>query len=101
MALLLFNPDVLEPQLAALLDPSLRRDAADKVNRAILERQSTRREAAIRQLVKMRAWAEGAAREKGTSLPDRLDIGLRGEETSNQAWRESNSENGHDSMVTT
>ncbi|KAK0755728.1 hypothetical protein N5P37_011691 [Trichoderma harzianum] len=101
MALLLFNPDVLEPQLAALLDPSLRRDAADKVNRAILERQSTRREAAIRQLVKMRAWAEGAAREKGTSLPDRLDIGLRGEESSNQAWRGSNSENGHDSMVTT
>jgi hypothetical protein len=101
MALLLFNPDSLEPQLAALLDPSLRRDAADRVNRAILERQSTRREAAIRQLVKMRAWAEGAAREKGNGLPERLDLGLGGDESQSQTWRGSGSENGHESMMTT
>jgi len=101
MALLLFPPDTLEPQLAALLDPDLRRDAADKVNRAILERQSTRREAAIRHLVKMRAWAEGAARDKGASLPERLDIGLRSEDPQNQVWRGSSSENGHEPMVTT
>ncbi|KOS20626.1 Glucose-induced degradation protein 8 -like protein [Escovopsis weberi] len=63
MALLLFPPENLQPQLAALLNPDLRRDAADKVNRAILERQSARREAAIRHLVKMRAWAESTARK--------------------------------------
>ncbi|KAK5998115.1 Protein GID8-like protein [Cladobotryum mycophilum] len=101
MALLLFPPENLQPQLAALLDPDLRRDAADKVNRAILERQSTRREAAIRHLVKMRAWAESAAREKGASLPDRLDIGLRGEDPHGQSWRRVGSENGHEPMITT
>lgn len=100
MALLLFPPETLEPQLAALLNPDLRRDAADKVNRAILERLSTRREAAIRHLVKMRAWAENTAREKGTSLPERLDIGLKYDEPENQARRRL-VENGHEPMVTT
>ncbi|KAG6053263.1 hypothetical protein E4U17_004893 [Claviceps sp. LM77 group G4] len=76
MALLLFPPNALEPQLAALLDPDLRRSAADSVNKAILEKLSTRREAAIRRLVKLRAWAEETAREKFVSLPASLDIGL-------------------------
>ncbi|KAG5932461.1 hypothetical protein E4U60_005239 [Claviceps pazoutovae] len=76
MALLLFPPTALEPQLAALLDPELRRSAADSVNKAILEKLSTRREAAIRHLVKLRAWAEETAREKSVSLPASLDIGL-------------------------
>lgn len=97
MALLLFPPETLEPQLAALLNPELRRDAADSVNRAILERQSTRREAAIRQLVKMRAWAESAARERGVSLPERLDVGLTADDTDR---RHGNPENGHEPMVT-
>ncbi|KGQ09825.1 hypothetical protein BBAD15_g4831 [Beauveria bassiana D1-5] len=97
MALLLFPPETLEPQLAALLKPDLRRDAADKVNRAILERQSTRREAAIRQLVKMRAWAESAARDRGISLPDRLDVGLNSDDTDR---RQANPENGHEPMLT-
>lgn len=100
MALLLFPQENLEPQLAALLNPSLRRDAADSVNRAILERQSARREAAIRHLVKMRAWAENTARDKGSSLPDRIDIGLRGEEPDGQSRRQLNVENGHEPMVT-
>ncbi|KAG6005891.1 hypothetical protein E4U21_007525 [Claviceps maximensis] len=77
MALLLFPAAGLEPQLAALLDPELRRAAADSVNKAILEKLLTRREAAIRHLVKLRAWAENTAREKSVSLPDRLEIGLR------------------------
>ncbi|KAM3432940.1 hypothetical protein NHJ13734_006636 [Beauveria thailandica] len=97
MALLLFPPETLEPQLAALLKPDLRRDAADKVNRAILERQSTRREAAIRQLVKMRAWAESAARDRGVNLPDRLDVGLNADDTDR---RQANPENGHEPMLT-
>ncbi|EQL03856.1 CTLH domain-containing protein [Ophiocordyceps sinensis CO18] len=99
MALLLFPPENLEPQLAALLSPDLRRDAADNVNRAILESQSARREAAIRHLVKMRAWAETAARERGSTLPDRLDIGLKGEEPESHR-RHVSAENGREPMVT-
>lgn len=97
MALLLFPPETLEPQLAALLNPELRRDAADSVNRAILERQSTRREAAIRQLVKMRAWAESTARNRGVSLPERLEVGLNADDADR---RQSNPGNGHEPMVT-
>ncbi|RDA85151.1 hypothetical protein CP532_1558, partial [Ophiocordyceps camponoti-leonardi (nom. inval.)] len=100
MALLLFPHDNLDPQLAALLHPDLRRDAADSVNRAILERQSARREAAIRHLVKMRAWAEAKARESFLVLPDRLDIGLKGEEPQGHSASEHNAENGHEPMVT-
>lgn len=100
MALLLFPPDGLEPQLAALLDPELRRSAADSVNKAILEKHSARRAAAIRQLVKMRAWAENTARDKGSSLPDRLDIGLRGEDQSQHNRQQSHLGNGHEPMVT-
>lgn len=101
MALLLFPPETLEPQLAALLNPDLRRDAADSVNRAILERQSSRREAAIRQLVRMRAWAEHAAREQGASLPQHLDIGLKGDDGDGNSHRHSHSANGHEAMMTT
>lgn len=101
MALLLFPPETLEPQLAALLDPDLRREAANNVNRAILERQSTRREAAIRHLVRLRAWAENTAREQGTLLPVTLDIGLRGTESTNSNRRTLHPENGHEPMVTT
>ncbi|KAK2593500.1 hypothetical protein QQS21_008816 [Conoideocrella luteorostrata] len=100
MALLLFPPDGLEPQLAALLDPELRRAAADSVNKAVLEKQSARREAAIRHLVKLRAWAENSAREKGLNLPDRLDIGLKGDEQDQQSLTHPPVENTHEPMVT-
>lgn len=100
MALLLFPQESLEPQLAVLLNPDLRRDSADNVNRAILERQSARREAAIRHLVKMRAWAENTARERGSILPDRLGIGLKSEEPESQIERRVNPENGHEPMLT-
>ncbi|KAM0200744.1 hypothetical protein ACHAPI_002409 [Fusarium lateritium] len=99
MALLLFPSDSLEPQLAALLQPELRREVADNVNRAILERQSQRREAAIRQLVRMRVWAENTARDKHRSIPDRLDIGLNGEESDSPGRHQAG--NGHDPMITT
>ncbi|CZR47012.1 hypothetical protein FPRO06_05869 [Fusarium proliferatum] len=98
MALLLIPSDAREPQLAALLEPELRREVADSVNRAILERQSRRREAAIRQLVRMRVWAENTARDKRKNLPDRLDIGLNGEESDSPR---PHTGNGHDPMITT
>lgn len=76
MALLVLPHTELEPTLAALLHPDLRREVADNVNRAILDHQAHRREAAIRQLVKMRAWAENTARAEKKSLPDKIEIPL-------------------------
>jgi hypothetical protein len=98
MALLLIPPESLEPPLTALLDPALRRDAADRVNKAIIERHSRRTVAGIRNLIKMRCWAENSARNASMSLPDPLDIGLRIEDIGAQ---ESDSGNGHEPMVTT
>lgn len=100
MALLLFPRDNLEPQLTALLSPDLRREAADSVNRAILQRQAARREAAIRHLVKMRAWAENNARERSSYLPDRLNIGLKSEEADSRSGPQISVENGHTPMIT-
>lgn len=76
MALLVLPHYDLEPSLAALLHPDLRREVADNVNKAVLEYQSRRREAAIRQLVKMRAWAENTARAEKKSLPDHIEFAL-------------------------
>ncbi|KAI9745600.1 MAG: hypothetical protein M1818_001134 [Claussenomyces sp. TS43310] len=95
MALLLFPPDTLEPKLAVLLHPDLRKSVADRVNKAILASQGQRREAAIRNLVRLRAWAEETARNSKKDLPVHLDIGL---DTGSQ-----NGEmhaNGHEAMVT-
>jgi hypothetical protein len=76
MALLVFPPDNLEPQLAAILHPDLRRSVADRVNKAILTCQNQRRDAAIRNLVRLRAWAENSARESKKDLPARIELGL-------------------------
>ncbi|KAK1775723.1 CTLH/CRA C-terminal to lish motif domain-containing protein [Copromyces sp. CBS 386.78] len=76
MALLIFPPDKLQPDLAALLHSDLRRNTADQVNEAVLHRHMDRREAAIRQLVRMRAWAESSSRSKKRNLPDRIELGL-------------------------
>lgn len=79
MALLIFPPgDNLAPQLAELIDPSLRKQVANRVNEAILHSQGAKREARLRSLVKLRAWSEKKAREMGRDLPDRLGIGLDG-----------------------
>ncbi|KUI68391.1 hypothetical protein VM1G_04103 [Cytospora mali] len=96
MALFLYPRDALRPEQAAILHPNLRRDVADMVNKAILFRQQRRREAAIRHLVKVRAWAEESARSMKKDLPDRLDLGLNGEDTD-----DSFHENGSEPMVTT
>lgn len=76
MALLIFAPENLTPSLAALLDPSLRQSVANRVNEAILSSQGARREARIKNLVRLRAWAEQKARDSKKPLPPVLSIGL-------------------------
>lgn len=99
MALLIFPHDKLEPPLAALLKPELRRDVADKVNKAITERQQGRREAAMRDLARMREWSEKAARKAvSRDIPARLDLSLYKEDNDNDGGL---NENGPDPMVTT
>ncbi|KAK0120650.1 hypothetical protein ONS96_010854 [Cadophora gregata f. sp. sojae] len=94
MALLIFPPDSLEPPLAALLRPELRRTVADRVNKAILTIQNSRRDAAIRSLVRLRAWAEDAARQSKKDLPSHLELGFDGDEKGTSI------ENGHEPMIT-
>ncbi|PHH83558.1 hypothetical protein CDD82_7119 [Ophiocordyceps australis] len=100
MVLILFPSESLNPQSAALLKPDLRRVAADDVNKAILQSQSARREAAIRHLVRMRVWAESTARERGRSLPSNIDIGLRDEGVESRINPQLTGDNDGDSMVT-
>ena len=76
MTLLIFPPDNLAPQLAAILDPKLRKDVATKVNEAILRGQGERTRSKLLEMVKTRAWAEKKAREMKRDIPDRIDIGL-------------------------
>lgn len=110
MALLIFPPDNLSPTLAPLLDTQLRRDVAARVNEAILASQGLRRMARLRDLVRVRAWAEAKVREGsgGASmppkLPEKLELGLEGEERKDEAGgsREGNGERGRgpEAMVT-
>lgn len=94
MALLVFPPDTLEPHLAELLQPDLRQKVADRVNKAILASQAQRRDAAIRNLVRLRAWAEDTARANKKDLPARLELdGLEG------TFKEDAPENGHEPMI--
>jgi len=79
MALLIFPPEKLTPPLKALLDPSLRQTIATAVNEAILSSQGERREARIRSLVRLRAWAEQRARENDYDLPDKIKLELGGQ----------------------
>ncbi|VBB74073.1 Putative protein of unknown function [Podospora comata] len=101
MSLLFFDHDSnLSPELKDLLSSDLRRKTATKVNEAVLVRQDQRREAAIRALVRMRAWAESSARSsKIKDLPPDIDIGLNGENAVEfQGLTETN---GHEPMITT
>jgi len=79
MSLLIFLPsDNLQPQLAELLKPSLRRDIASRVNEAILcSTAGGRGEAKIRSLVRLRMWTENKAREAGKDLPPFIPLGLQ------------------------
>lgn len=46
------------------------------MNEAILQSQGARKEARLRNLVKLRAWAEQKAREAKRDIPEKLDLGL-------------------------
>ena len=74
MALLCFPMENLAPPLAELMDPVLRRQVAAKVNEAILEVQGVSKEAKIRRLVRLRAWAEQRMRSEPR---DMLNMDLR------------------------
>jgi hypothetical protein len=76
LALLIFPTENLTPSLAPLLHPDLRREIATSVNEAILQNQGARKEARLRNLVKLRAWAEQKAREAKKDIPEKLDLGL-------------------------
>jgi hypothetical protein len=79
LALLIFPSDKLDPALASLLDPALRKEIAIRVNEAILQSQGARKEARLRNLVKLRAFAEQKARDAKKDIPETLDIGLVGD----------------------
>lgn len=81
MALMIFSPDKMGPEMKELLDLKLRETVAGEVNRALLEEQGMRPEARIRELVRARAWAEAQAKEAKIELPQDMSIGLDAERT--------------------
>ncbi|RYP91327.1 hypothetical protein DL770_002561 [Monosporascus sp. CRB-9-2] len=95
MTLLVFPHDSLDPTLAALLQPDLRREVADQVNKVVLEHQCHHHDAAIRKFLMTRVWSETIVRnETKKDLPPRIELGLDGDDEDKQ--------NGHDEqMVTT
>ena len=76
MSLLIFPPEKLAPQLAALLDPSLRKEVAKNVNDALLRGEGDKSRCRLLELVKTRAWAERKCRDEGKGIPSRIEIGL-------------------------
>jgi glucose-induced degradation protein 8 len=92
LALLIFPSENLAPPLAALLHPDLRKEIATNVNEAILQSQGDRKEACLRNLVKLRAWAEQKAREAKRDIPDHLDLSLFGDK--GPEFRHTTSNNG-------
>lgn len=77
LSLLIFPTESLSSSpLANLVDPDLRKNIANRVNEAILQSQGARRDAKLRNLVQVWAWAEQKAREAKKDIPDKLDIGL-------------------------
>ncbi|KAF2459037.1 CTLH/CRA C-terminal to lish motif domain-containing protein [Lineolata rhizophorae] len=79
MALLIFSPTSLTPELKALLDPTLRQQVANHVMEAILRSHGQKSEARIKDLVRLRAWLESKARDAKKDIPDSMPLGLDGE----------------------
>ncbi|KAH9827959.1 LisH motif-containing protein [Teratosphaeria destructans] len=80
MALMIYPPEKMTPELKQLLDLRLRETVAIDVNKAILESRGERSEAKIRQLIRARAWAETEARAAKVDLPAYVPIGLDAED---------------------
>lgn len=80
MALLIFPPEKLTPQLKALLDPSLRQSVASSVNEAILASQGDQRHARLKRLTKLRCYTEQKARDAKLDIPASIDLGTGGAE---------------------
>ncbi|RKU46844.1 hypothetical protein DL546_008154 [Coniochaeta pulveracea] len=97
MALLIFPHESLTPELAALLRPALRKNVADEVNKTIVFRQTSRLEAAIQNLARLRSWAETSARTHQKPTPDRIELGLS--DDSNDAGNDVH-DNGQEAMIT-
>jgi hypothetical protein len=97
MALLIFPHESLTPELATLLRSDLRKNVADEVNKTILFRQTSRLEAAIQELARVRSWAETSARSHQKPTPDRIELGLS--DDSNDAGNDMN-DNGLEAMIT-
>ena len=76
MSLLIFPPEKLAPQLAALLDPGLRKEVAKDVNDALLRGEGDKSRCRLSELVKTRAWAEKKCRDEGKRVPSKIEIGL-------------------------
>lgn len=106
MALLIFPPDNLAPPLAALLDPALRQEVAQRVNQALLLSQGERTKATLYDLVNHRSWAHQKAMEaKKEQLPERMELGFdpaqNGHESSQNGAPSSDQHNGQgDPMAT-
>ena len=100
MSLLIFPPENLAPPLKALLDPSLRKDVAKRVNEAILLSQGDRTRSKLLELVRTRAWAEKKARESNKDIPRNIELGLDSERE-NRAMREDSVMHGNNEMETT
>jgi len=79
MSLLIWLPSEDPPpsQIAELLKPSFRRDVASRVNEAILESMGAPRDSRLRDLVRLRVWAEDKARSMGKDLPPKIPFGLQ------------------------
>ncbi|EEP75877.1 conserved hypothetical protein [Uncinocarpus reesii 1704] len=99
MSLLIFSAENLSPSLAALLDPELRKTIANRVNEAILQSQGAKREARLRNLVKLRAWAEKKVRQSKKQIPEKLDIGLDGDTGNSNTGSNDLQNNGEDVVM--
>lgn len=80
MSLLIFlpaTPGTLQKELNELLEPSLRRNVASKVNEAILTSMGAHGESRMRSLVRLRQWAETKARAAQKDIPPALPLGLQ------------------------
>ncbi|KAI1937070.1 hypothetical protein LOZ57_006644 [Ophidiomyces ophidiicola] len=99
LSLLIFPAENLSPALAPLLDPALRKSVAARVNEAILQNQGANHQARLRNLVKLRRWAEKKARLLKKDIPSTLDIGLdhdRIPKTNQEVSRDNNTVNNGD-----